>query len=272
MFTTSTTRRLAIAVAIAGTILCGASAARAQSFDDALNVLKNFKNDDAALRSAYRELIPIYQNRNTLTVRRTQAEAGAATARGQNQRDQYFREVRRIDDDIKKTNSKIDSMENAFKTKEKALIDRINSQSKSAFEALAKSSEKQHLAALREFCELFLFDVKTEIPDLRASASFSDNESWLAAADTIGAIAKAMEKDGIAELRTMLTSRRASTRYAAARGLGIIGPPVEEFDPRISVDLKNMLGTANRSNEDRSEKERRVRIVEEALQSIKPKK
>jgi hypothetical protein len=63
---------------------------------------------------------------------------------------------------------------------------------------------------------------------------------------------------------------RGSQRYAAAYALGQMGRNVDQWDKSVYTELQSQLTRAKSSAAERAEKDRRLRILEDAMQAVRP--
>jgi HEAT repeat protein len=180
--------------------------------------------------------------------------------------------ARELDGAINARTARIERMREGFKRQQEELISRIDRETIPVLESLGKKKDNLAFRPFKDFLDLFLFDVKNEIPELRAASSFTDMPCWRRAADSLGQLGDNLGQEGVVELKRMLGSTRPSVRYAAAHALGLIGPKVDTYDRTIVNELNSQLQRVTKSSEDRAEKDRRIRILQDAIVSIRPNK
>jgi PBS lyase HEAT-like repeat len=157
-------------------------------------------------------------------------------------------------------------MEDRFKEDQDRLLQRMKEQALAAIRVLGRKPDRQAVTALVEFTELFVFDPKTEVGALNFSTSFADHECWHEAAKALGRGGKA----AIPELRRALRLSQVAVRYAAAVALGEIGPAVDREDKGLYAEISAIRAKARVSTPERTEKDKRTKLLQVALDRIRP--
>jgi hypothetical protein len=200
----------------------------------ARKTLEGFKDQDAKLRTAYREL----------GVQMQKAAVGD-----------------------KKAKTAVAKKEAQFKKDQTRLLSRLDDEAIPAIRKLGDGGTKA-TADLIRFTELFVFDPKMEIPDLHVSVAFADQASWREAGKALGKIGIG----ALPELKKAFASHQVPVRFAAAMALGLIGPEVDRQDKNVYTDIAEYHAKIRGSTLERTEKDRRAQILQDALTQIRPPK
>ncbi len=235
---------------------------------EARATLESLVDEDSKLRASYRELHLEHKRLSGMATTAAACKAASINLRDPAARSANGAEAHRLQGLIDAAKPNYDKMESEFKEKQNELLAKANAIVPTV-KSFGETSSKENVADLLQFTELFMFDSKHEMPNVQASASFIDQAAWKAAT-------KALAKQGkgaIPALKKALGSTSVGTKYAAAVALGELGPVVHEVDKNIVTligDIKSK--THNTVMLDRTEKNRRTKVLADAMDSIRPSK
>jgi HEAT repeat protein len=223
-------------------------------FAKAKATINRIAEEDGKLRAQYRETIVEGQKLTQLNVSR-------AAAKGTKDKD-------KIDRDIRPQKAAFEKHVSAFKKHQAALLATLKDDGTAAITDLGRCADPESVTELIRVLELFVFDSKNEVAELKASSSFIDQPSWSDAVAALG-------KKGVAAVPALaksLPSGSYASRIGAAKALGIIGPDADKADPKIHQSINEMHTKIFSSSLDRTERERRCKILKDAMAGLKPAK